>query len=90
VPRCRRRYQHLSALLRWHFAADHGLTVRAFAIRVVDAKDAFHTSITTDACPTFEPVGLDFRLVKVQLYGDVVLRYMRSSPRLRSPLLLLG
>jgi hypothetical protein len=63
---------------------DHGLTVRAFAVRVV------HTSIAADVCPTFEPVGLDFRLVKVQLYGDVVLRYMRSSLRPRSPLLLLG
>nr|CAB3445721.1 unnamed protein product [Digitaria exilis] len=60
------------------FAADHGLAVRAVALRVADAEDAFRASVDAGARPAFEPVelGLGFRLAEVELYGDVVLRYV--------------
>jgi 4-hydroxyphenylpyruvate dioxygenase len=60
------------------FAADHGLSVRAVAIRVADAGDAFRASVAAGARPAFEPVdlGLGFRLAEVELNGDVVLRYV--------------
>ncbi|GJM90301.1 hypothetical protein PR202_ga06568 [Eleusine coracana subsp. coracana] len=60
------------------FAADHGLAVRAVAVRVADAADAFRASVAAGARPAFEPadLGLGFRLAEVELYGDVVLRYV--------------
>ncbi|CAL4889727.1 unnamed protein product [Urochloa decumbens] len=60
------------------FAADHGLAVRAVALRVADAEDAFRASVAAGARPAFEPadLGLGFRLAEVELYGDVVLRYV--------------
>jgi 4-hydroxyphenylpyruvate dioxygenase len=60
------------------FAADHGLAVRAVAVRVADAEDAFRASVAAGARPAFEPaeLGLGFRLAEVELYGDVVLRYV--------------
>nr|CAB3445722.1 unnamed protein product [Digitaria exilis] len=60
------------------FAADRGLAVRAVAVRVADAEDAFRASVDAGARPAFEPVelGLGFRLAEVELYGDVVLRYV--------------
>jgi 4-hydroxyphenylpyruvate dioxygenase len=60
------------------FAADHGLAVRAIGLRVADAEDAFSASVAAGARPAFEPVelGLGFRLAEVELYGDVVLRYV--------------
>ncbi|TKW37811.1 hypothetical protein SEVIR_1G073100v4 [Setaria viridis] len=60
------------------FAGDHGLAVRAIGLRVADAEDAFRASVAAGARPAFEPVelGLGFRLAEVELYGDVVLRYV--------------
>ncbi|WVZ77754.1 hypothetical protein U9M48_025581 [Paspalum notatum var. saurae] len=67
-----------SAAAARRFAADHGLAVRAVALRVADAEDAFRASVAAGARPAFEPVdlGLGFRLAEVELYGDVVLRYV--------------
>ena len=60
------------------FSASHGLGVRAVAIEVEDAEIAFHTSVSHGAKPSSPPVILDNRVVlsEVQLYGDVVLRYI--------------
>ncbi|CAN6247055.1 unnamed protein product [Urochloa humidicola] len=60
------------------FAADHGLAVRAVALRVADAEEAFRASVAAGARPAFEPaeLGHGFRLAEVELYGDVVLRYV--------------
>ncbi|TVU32737.1 hypothetical protein EJB05_24493, partial [Eragrostis curvula] len=71
------------------FAADHGLAVRAVALRVADAEDAFRASVAAGARPAFEPVelGLGFRLAEVELYGDVVLRYVSYPDDEDSPFL---
>ncbi|KAF8776727.1 hypothetical protein HU200_003459 [Digitaria exilis] len=60
------------------FAADHGLAVRAVGVRVADTEEAFRASVDAGARLAFEPVelGLGFRLAEVELYGDVVLRYV--------------
>ncbi|PKA52251.1 4-hydroxyphenylpyruvate dioxygenase [Apostasia shenzhenica] len=60
------------------FSADHGLGVRAIAVRVADAAAAFHVSVSHGARPAFPPaeLGLGFALSEVELYGDVVLRYV--------------
>ncbi|KAF0919427.1 hypothetical protein E2562_029459 [Oryza meyeriana var. granulata] len=60
------------------FAAEHGLAVRAVALRVADAADAFRASVAAGARPAFEPADLGggFGLAEVELYGDVVLRYV--------------
>nr|CAB3448960.1 unnamed protein product [Digitaria exilis] len=60
------------------FAVDHGLAVRAVGVRVADAEEAFRASVAAGAHPAFQPVelGLGFRLAEVELYGDVVLRYV--------------
>ncbi|CAN6271555.1 unnamed protein product [Urochloa humidicola] len=60
------------------FAAAHGLAVRAIALRVADAEEAFRASVAAGARPAFEPaeLGHGFRLAEVELYGDVVLRYV--------------
>ncbi|KAJ1379662.1 Vicinal oxygen chelate [Sesbania bispinosa] len=60
------------------FSAKHGLTVRAVAVEVADASDAFNTSVAHGAIPASPPVHLDNRVViaEVRLYGDVVLRYV--------------
>lgn len=67
-----------SAAAARRFAADHGLAVRAVALRVADAEDAFRASVAAGARPAFGPVdlGRGFRLAEVELYGDVVLRYV--------------
>nr|CAG25475.1 putative p-hydroxyphenylpyruvate dioxygenase [Zea mays] len=67
-----------SAAAARRFAADHGLAVRAVALRVADAEEAFRTSVAAGARPAFGPVdlGRGFRLAEVELYGDVVLRYV--------------
>ncbi|XP_066380870.1 4-hydroxyphenylpyruvate dioxygenase-like [Miscanthus floridulus] len=71
------------------FAADHGLAVRAVALRVADAEDAFRASVAAGARPAFEPVelGLGFRLAEVVLYGDVVLRYVSYPDDADAPFL---
>ncbi|RLM80806.1 4-hydroxyphenylpyruvate dioxygenase-like [Panicum miliaceum] len=71
------------------FAADHGLAVRAIALRVADAEDAFRASVAAGARPAFEPVelGLGFRLAEVELYGDVVLRYVSYPDAADAPFL---
>ncbi|CAI0461219.1 unnamed protein product [Linum tenue] len=60
------------------FSAKHGLAVRAVAIEVDDAEFAFRTSVAHGARPSAEPMVLDGRAViaEVELYGDVVLRYV--------------
>uniref|UniRef100_A0A0E0JW15 4-hydroxyphenylpyruvate dioxygenase n=1 Tax=Oryza punctata TaxID=4537 RepID=A0A0E0JW15_ORYPU len=60
------------------FAADHGLAVRAVALRVADAADAYRASVAAGARPAFEPADLGggFGLAEVELYGDVVLRFV--------------
>ncbi|CAN1123164.1 4-hydroxyphenylpyruvate dioxygenase [Linum perenne] len=66
------------------FSAKHGLAVRAVAIEVEDADLAFRTSVAHGAKPSAEPAVLDGRAVvaEVELYGDVVLRYVSyKNPR---------
>ncbi|CAM0946640.1 unnamed protein product [Alopecurus aequalis] len=60
------------------FSAAHGLAVRSVAIRVADAAEAFHTSVAGGARPAFAPadLGRGFGLAEVELYGDVVLRFV--------------
>ncbi|KAL5834416.1 hypothetical protein ACOSQ4_013913 [Xanthoceras sorbifolium] len=60
------------------FSASHGLAVRAVAIEVEDAQVAFNTSVAHGAKPASPPIILNDRAViaEVQLYGDVVLRYV--------------
>ncbi|CAM0870485.1 unnamed protein product [Alopecurus aequalis] len=61
------------------FAADHGCpVVRAVALRVPDAAEAFRTSVSGGARPAFAPVdlGLGFGFAEIELYGDVVLRFV--------------
>lgn len=78
-----------SAAAARRFAADHGLAVRAVALRVADAADAFRASVAAGARPAFEPVelGLGFRLAEVELYGDVVLRYVSYPDAAGGPFL---
>uniref|UniRef100_A0ACD5WSR5 Uncharacterized protein n=1 Tax=Avena sativa TaxID=4498 RepID=A0ACD5WSR5_AVESA len=62
-----------------HFTAEHGgPAVRAIAVRVPDAAEAFRASVQGGARPAFAPadLGLGFRLAEVELYGDVVLRFV--------------
>ncbi|KAJ0975825.1 hypothetical protein J5N97_017790 [Dioscorea zingiberensis] len=58
------------------FSADHGLAVRAVAIRVASASSAFEIATRHGARPAFPPadLGHGFSLAEVELYGDVVLR----------------
>ncbi|PRQ52130.1 putative 4-hydroxyphenylpyruvate dioxygenase [Rosa chinensis] len=60
------------------FSAKHGLGVRAIAIEVSDADLAYHASVSHGAKPASQPILLDNRvtIAEVQLYGDVVLRYV--------------
>ncbi|KAF5949548.1 hypothetical protein HYC85_011541 [Camellia sinensis] len=60
------------------FSAAHGLAVRSIAIEVEDAELAFSASVAHGAKPSSPPINLDDRAViaEVQLYGDVVLRYI--------------
>nr|XP_028963995.1 4-hydroxyphenylpyruvate dioxygenase [Malus domestica] len=60
------------------FSATHGLGVRAVAIQVEDAVSAFTASVAHGAKPSAAPILLDNRvtIAEVQLYGDVVLRYV--------------
>lgn len=60
------------------FASTHGLGVRAIAVEVEDADEAFRVSASHGARPMSPPIVLDGRttLAEVHLYGDVVLRYV--------------
>lgn len=71
------------------FSAKHGLAVRAIAVEVEDAESAFHISVSNGAKATTSPVQLHDNVVlsEVQLYGDVVLRYLsfKSRPEIFLP-----
>eukprot|EP00245_Coleochaete_scutata_P000081 TRINITY_DN10084_c0_g2_i2.p1 TRINITY_DN10084_c0_g2~~TRINITY_DN10084_c0_g2_i2.p1 ORF type:complete len:440 (-),score=92.45 TRINITY_DN10084_c0_g2_i2:504-1823(-) len=65
------------------FFADHGLAVRAVGIEVGDVTKAYEESIKNGAIGILEPhilvddnTGEKLGLAEVQLYGDVVLRYV--------------
>ncbi|KAK8940947.1 hypothetical protein KSP39_PZI010082 [Platanthera zijinensis] len=64
------------------FTVSHGLGVRAVAVRVADAAAAFNISVSHGARPAFPPtdLGLGFSLSEVELYGDVVLRFISHPP----------
>ncbi|KAL0912245.1 hypothetical protein M5K25_018207 [Dendrobium thyrsiflorum] len=75
------------------FTLTHGLGVRAIAVRVSDAFSAFHISVSHGARPAFPPadLGVGFALSEVELYGDVVLRFIsHPSPTPYSPSFLPG
>ncbi|XP_020597505.1 4-hydroxyphenylpyruvate dioxygenase [Phalaenopsis equestris] len=75
------------------FTKVHGLGVRAIAIRVSDAFSAFQLSVSHGARPAFPPadLGLGFSLSEVELYGDVVLRFIsHPNPSPDSPSFLPG
>lgn len=60
------------------FSAAHGLAVRSVGVRVADAAEAFRASVAGGARPAFAPadLGRGFGLAEVELYGDVVLRFV--------------
>lgn len=73
------------------FFAKHGLAARAVALEVVDADAAFKASVANGAKPALEPTyitpcsgqkekaGMEIGgcvIAEVELYGDVVLRYL--------------
>jgi 4-hydroxyphenylpyruvate dioxygenase len=60
------------------FTATHGLTVRALAVRVADAAEAFVASVDAGARPAFAPadLGRGFGFAEVELPGDTVLRFV--------------
>lgn len=64
--------------------AKHGVFARAVGIQVRDAKAAFDASVSGGAKPVLEPtlVGEDgCQIAEVELYGDVVLRYVSGVPK---------
>ncbi|KAL7572127.1 hypothetical protein ACA910_001760 [Epithemia clementina (nom. ined.)] len=77
------------------FFVKHGLAARAIGLHVKSASEAFRASVERGARPVVEPtivaacpgqvklVGYDLpgcELAEVQLYGDVVLRFISSLP----------
>lgn len=72
------------------FFQKHGLAARAIGIKVKDATKAFEASVAKGAVPVLEPTLLatcpaqkrlssnhsDCTIAEVELYGDVVLRYI--------------
>ncbi|KAJ4821452.1 4-hydroxyphenylpyruvate dioxygenase [Rhynchospora pubera] len=64
------------------FFVDHGLAVRAIAIQVENATEAFEVSVANGAIPSFAPRQLSegFTMAEISLYGDVVLRFI-SLPK---------
>ncbi|KAK1388739.1 4-hydroxyphenylpyruvate dioxygenase [Heracleum sosnowskyi] len=60
------------------FAARHGLGVRAIAVEVADVEAAFLASVARGAKVCSGPVELEdgVWLAEVELYGDVVLRFV--------------
>ncbi|CAA7405449.1 unnamed protein product [Spirodela intermedia] len=64
------------------FSNAHGLGVRAVALLVDDAASAFAISVANGARPSFPPAALGggaAAIAEVELYGDVVLRYISVS-----------
>ncbi|KAJ6833501.1 putative 4-hydroxyphenylpyruvate dioxygenase [Iris pallida] len=64
------------------FVSHHGLAVRAVAVAVSSAEQAFNASVSNGAVAVFPPTDLGdgFSLAEVQLYGDVVLRFVTENP----------
>ncbi|KAL9253235.1 4-hydroxyphenylpyruvate dioxygenase-like protein [Drosera capensis] len=61
------------------FTATHGLAVRAIAIEVSDAELAFSVAVANGARPSSAPIELGggrVTIAEVELYGDVVLRFV--------------
>ncbi|KAM0827119.1 hypothetical protein ACQ4PT_068404 [Festuca glaucescens] len=60
------------------FTGTHGLAVRAVAVRVADAAEAFIASVNAGARPAFAPIDLGhgFGFAEVELAGDSVLRFV--------------
>jgi 4-hydroxyphenylpyruvate dioxygenase len=60
------------------FTSDYGLAVRALAVRVADAAEAFSASVAAGARPAFAPaeLGHGFVMAEVELFGDAVLRFV--------------
>lgn len=66
------------------FSRTHGLGVRAIAVEVEDAAEAFRVSIGNGALPVFAPVTLNgggMVMSEVELYGDVVLRFISEEEK---------
>lgn len=70
----------------YEFLAQHGLAVRAIGLLVGDAKQAYQVSVENGAVGVMEPVVLEHpnngtkqTISEVQLYGDVVLRYVSGD-----------
>jgi 4-hydroxyphenylpyruvate dioxygenase len=78
-----------------NFFQKHGLAARAVALHVKDAETAFEVSVRNGATPVLEPTFLSTcpgqekqgvkttgcYIAEVQLYGDVVLRYVSYPPK---------
>ena len=81
------------------FFAKHGLAARAVGLLVKDAAKAFDASVVNGAVPVLEPTlveacpaqagGVPCTMAEVELYGDVVLRYVsyESKPDPKLPFL---
>lgn len=63
-----------------NFVASHGLAVRAVAVEVADAGEAYRISVANGARPAHPPVSVgrdgDAEIAEISLYGDVVLRFV--------------
>ncbi|KAL2944221.1 4-hydroxyphenylpyruvate dioxygenase [Bienertia sinuspersici] len=65
------------------FMSSHGLGVRTVAIEVDDAEAAYATSMAAGARSSSPPVLLEdghTLLAEIELFGDVVLRYISHEP----------
>ncbi|KAI3940177.1 hypothetical protein MKW92_019674 [Papaver armeniacum] len=60
------------------FSTSHGLGVRAIAVEVDNAESAFNISVLYGARPSHPPMEINDGTIisEIQLYGDVVLRYI--------------
>ncbi|KAI3845186.1 hypothetical protein MKX03_024844, partial [Papaver bracteatum] len=60
------------------FSTSHGLGVRAIALEVDDAEFAFNISTSYGDRPSHPPMEINDGIIisEIQLYGDVVLRYI--------------
>ncbi|XP_026449189.1 4-hydroxyphenylpyruvate dioxygenase-like [Papaver somniferum] len=60
------------------FSTSHGLGVRAIAVEVEDAESAFNISISCGARSSHPPMEINDGIIisEIELYGDVVLRYI--------------
>ncbi|KAK4484312.1 hypothetical protein RD792_006889 [Penstemon davidsonii] len=70
------------------FTSSHGLAVRAVALLVSSASSAFTSATSHGAIPVSEPILLSDNkssIAEVQLYGDVVLRFISTSDELFLP-----